>query len=154
MPFALRRDAMRFAEFVAKNYKDANQWPDLLGMMAWYIGHGFAAVVVDESGEIVALGSGRPVDRPGMGCLPYYFNAGGTCLHIDLLIDKSEDERACLALRGICQALFPQCKTVTMFRHYEGKLHVYPIAKFWRSFEKIRGAKRMKEKRYAESTNN
>jgi hypothetical protein len=123
-------------------------------MMAWYIGHGFAAVVVDEHGEIVALGSARPVERPGMGCLPYYFNAGGTCLHIDLLIDKSEDERACLALRSMCQALFPQCKTVTMFRHYEGKLHVYPIAKFWRSFDKIRGAKRMKEKRYAESTNN
>ena len=148
---SLQQDAESFAEFIAENYADANRWNDLPAMTRWYISHGFMAVVCCQHGHIVALGSARPVERPGLGVIPYYFNEGGTCLHIDMWIDNSGDEQACLALRDICKMRFPQAKTVTMFRHFEGKLHVYPVGRFWKSLEKIKSVKR-KRKQHAKST--
>jgi hypothetical protein len=86
----LQQDAEKFAAFIVNNYKDAKDWVDPVRKAAWYIGHAFVASVIDEKGDIVALVAARPVDRPGIGVLPYYFNDKGTCLHVDLLLDISE----------------------------------------------------------------
>jgi hypothetical protein len=145
MKDTLQQDAERFAQFIVANYPDSRQWADPTGYCAWYIGHGFVAVVIDEDGKIVALGSARPVERPGMGVLPFYYNEEGTCLHIDLLIDVNKDSKSIIALREICRRRFPQCNTVTMFRHFEESIHVYPINKFWRSLEKIKRTKKEKQ---------
>jgi hypothetical protein len=151
----LLADAKRFAEFILQNYPGAKEWIDPVQQTAWYISHCFVAAVLGDDGEIVALGSARPVERPGLGVLPFYFNEGGKCLHIDLWIDNSGDEKACRALSNICKMRFPQCKVVTMFRHFEGQLHVYEINRFWKSLEKIKSVKRRKkEKQYAGSKSN
>lgn len=149
MNATLKEDAENFAEFILAHYPDARTWADPVNYCAWYISHFFIAAVCDEeTRRIVAIGAARPVDRPGMGVLPIYYNKEGTCLHIDLLIDVSRDNRAMIALREICKARFPQCKTVTMFRHFESALHVYPIERFWRSLEKIKKLQRKKEKQH------
>jgi hypothetical protein len=141
-------DAEKFSRFILENYPEArNGWEDPLGLVAWYINYGFIVVVLDDDGEIVSLCSGRPVDRPGMGCLPYYFNARGTNLHVDLWIDISGDDRARVSLMKFARVRFPRVTTIAMFRHHEGTLHVYPIERFWKGFEKLRGVKR-KRKEY------
>jgi hypothetical protein len=136
---AFEQDAERFSEFLQVHYKDARTWKDPVGYCRWYMGHGFIAAVLDsDTGEITALASARPVERPGIGILPFYFNEGGKCLHIDILVDLSPDIRAILVFREICKLRFPQCRSVTMFRHFEEKLHVYEINKFWRYLEKLK----------------
>ena len=119
---------------------------------AWYISHALAATVVDEEGAIVALLAARPVDRPGIGVIPYYFNKGGGCMHIDIWLDVSEDDRARMVLCSWCRMRFPQCTTIAMFRHFEEKLRVYSLSRFWRSLEKIKYVPRKKkEKLYAQT---
>lgn len=145
MPTMLREDAERFAAFIVENYPSAKEWPDPVRQAAWYISHGFAVSAVHDGG-IVALLAARPVERPGLGVLPYYFNKGGTCLHVDLWVDVSEDDRARQALKAFALWRFPGCKTITMFRHFEESIRVYTLAKFWKSFEKIRHVKRRKRK--------
>jgi hypothetical protein len=145
MPTTLKQDAEKFAAFIVENYPDAKQWDDPVMKAAWYISRGFAAVVCCEAGHIVALLAARPVERPGLGVLPYYFNEGGCCLHVDLWIDVSGDDRARLALKAFAKVRWPGCTTITMFRHFEGKMNVYRLDKFWRSFEKIKRVKRKKK---------
>ena len=147
MTAILQRDAEKTAEFITSHYPTALKWNDPIGYCAWYISHGFIAVVSDDEGRILAVGAARPVDRPGMGVLPAYFNQHGTNLHIDLLVDVTNDLRAIRAFRDMCKMRFPQCKTVAMFRHFETAIHVYEIDKFWRSLEKMRRIT-MKEKRH------
>ena len=98
MPTTLRQDAEKFAEFIVNNYPDAKEWHDPVAKAAWYISLAFVAVVLGDDGEIMALLAARPVERPGLGVLPYYFNEAGTCLHVDLWIDISGDDRARLVL--------------------------------------------------------
>lgn len=143
----LEEDAEKFAEFILRNYPDAKQWNDPVQRAAWYIGHGFVAVVCDDDKEIVALCAARPVDRPGIGVLPFYFNEGGKCMHVDLWCDVSGDDRARQVLKLFFQYRFPQCTTISMFRHFEGKLNTYDIERFWKSFEKIKYAKRKKKEK-------
>jgi hypothetical protein len=138
MPITLRKDAEKFAEFIVANYDNAKEWEDPVGKAAWYISHAFIAVVCSEQGHIVAVGAARPVDRPGMGVLPYYFNENGRNLHIDLLVDRSSDLRAIIAFRDLCKIRFPRCTTVAMFRHFETNIRVYQIGKFWKSLERIK----------------
>jgi hypothetical protein len=146
MKNVLREDAEQFAQFIQKHYPEAQSWKDPIGYCAWYISHFFIAAVCDEdTKEIIAIGAARPVDRPGMGVLPCYFNEKGTCLHIDLLVDVSPNLNPIIAFREMCKMRFPQCKTVAMFRHYESNIRVYPIDKFWRSLEKIKKTKVKKE---------
>ena len=77
------------ADFIVNNYPDAKQWHDPVAKAAWYISHAFVAVVLGDEGEIVALVAARPVERPGLGVLPYYFNEGGRVMHVDLWVDIS-----------------------------------------------------------------
>jgi len=133
----LQEDAERFAEFILAHYPPARTWDDPVSYCAWHIGHAFIAAVTDDDHEIVAIASARPVDRPGMGVLPAYFNEWGECLHIDLLIDTTDDRRAVLCLREMAKRRFPHCKVAAMFRHFEGNIKVYPIEKLYRSLEKI-----------------
>ena len=100
--------------------------------------------------EIVAIGAARPVERPGMGVLPCYYNEKGTNLHVDLLVDTSSDERSILALVEIAKQRFPQCKTVAMFRHFEESLHVYEIQRFWKFVQKIRRKRKEKQHELAQ----
>jgi hypothetical protein len=141
----LREDAERFAQFIVNNYPDAKEWHDPVAKAGWYIAHVFVASVLGDDGEIVALCAARPVDRPGIGVLPYYFNEKGRDLHVDLWCDVSQDDRARQVLKLFFQMRFPQCTTITMFRHYEEHLRTYSIQKFWRSFEKIRYVKRKRK---------
>ena len=90
MNAVLQKDAEKFADFIQEHYPDAQSWKDPIGYCAWYISHFFIAAVCCEYGHIVAIGAARPVDRPGMGVLPAYFNEKGTCLHVDLLMDISQ----------------------------------------------------------------
>jgi hypothetical protein len=145
MPTTLREDAEKFAQFIVENYPDAKQWHEPVQKAAWYIAHAFVASVLGDEGEIVALCAARPVDRPGIGVLPYYYNDAGRDLHVDLWCDVSEDDRARQVLKLFFQWRFPQCTTITMFRHFEEHLRTYPIKKFWRSFEKIRHVKRKRK---------
>jgi hypothetical protein len=145
MMTTLQQDAERFAAFILENYPDAKQWDDPVMKAAWYISHGFVAVVCGEKGEIVALLAARPVERPGIGVLPYYYNEHGTCLHVDLWCDVSGDDRARLRLKEFALLRYPRCTTIAMFRHFEGKMNVYSLDKFWRSFEKIKRMRRKKK---------
>lgn len=151
MPTTLREDAEKFAAFIVENYPDAKEWHDPVRQAAWYISYGFVAAVNNESNEIVALLAARPVERPGLGVLPFYFNEGGTCLHVDLWCDVSGDDRARLRLKEFAQLRWPQCTTIAMFRHYEGNLRIYTLSKFWRSFEKIKRVKRKKKEQRHET---
>jgi hypothetical protein len=146
MPTTLRQDAEKFADFILKNYPDAKQWEEPVGQAAWYISYGFVASVLDDNGEIVALLAARPVERPGLGVLPYYFNERGTNLHVDMWIDTSGDDRARQVLKSFAQLRWPQCKTIAMFRHYETNLRCYKLSKFWKSFELIKRVKRKRKK--------
>jgi hypothetical protein len=145
MPTTLQEDAEKFAAFIIENYPDAKQWIDPVEKAAWYISHCFAASVCCEAGHMVALLAARPVERPGLGVLPYYFNEGGQCLHVDLWIDVSGDDRARLALKAFALVRWPQCTTIAMFRHFEESIRVYDIECFWRSFEKIKKVKRKRK---------
>jgi hypothetical protein len=139
-------DAERFSAFMTKHYPPAREWEDPVGYCAWYISKGYTAVVVDEDGEkIVAMCAMRPVDRPGFGVLPFYFNEEGKSLHIDLLIDTLADERAIMAFRQLFWMRFGKRKTVAMFRGPEESIHVYDYAKFWRHLTKMKRA-RIKKK--------
>jgi hypothetical protein len=145
MKTTLEQDAERFAVFLKEHYPEAKTWEDPVNYCAWYIGHGFIAAVCDERGEIVALGAARPVERPGMGVLPAYFNDKGTCLHIDILVDTLSDNRALIALREFTKVRWPQCKTMAMFRHFESHIRVHPIEKGWRWLERIKRKKKEKK---------
>ena len=138
-------DAEKFAEFILENYPDAKDWNEPIKRAAWYISQGFVAVVNDDDGEIVALCAARPVDRPGIGVLPFYFNEHGRNMHVDLWCDISGDKGQRtfgIVLSGL---RFPQCTTISMFRHFESKMNTYEIQKFWRSFDKIRRKKKEKK---------
>ncbi len=149
-PTTLQEDAEKFAAFIVANYPDAKDWTDPVRQAAWYIGHGFVAVVCNDDGEIVALVAARPVDRPGIGVLPAYFNENGTCMHCDLLIDISHDTRALIVLKMFCQLRFPKCTTISMFRHFEEHIRVYSLDKFWHSFAKIKKVRRKKKEKQHE----
>jgi hypothetical protein len=142
----LQRDAEKFAQFIVENYPDAKEWDEPVMKAAWYISYGFIAVCCDQGGEIVALVAARPTERPGFGVLPYYFNDQGTCLHIDMWIDVSPDERAMNVFRAFLELRFPQYTTLTMFRHFEEHIRIYPKAKFWRHMEKFKYLHNKKEK--------
>lgn len=150
MPTTLREDAEKFAAFIVANYPDAKEWTHPVEQAAWYINYGFIAAVLDDDREIVAILAARPVERPGLGVLPYYFNENGTCMHVDLLVDISPGKRALDVLKAFCQVRWPQCKTIAMFRHYETNLRCYTLSKFWKSFELIKRVKRKKEKDYGQ----
>jgi hypothetical protein len=66
-------------------------------------------------------------------------------MHVDLWVDVSQDDRARQVLKLFFQWRFPQCTTIAMFRHFEESIRVYSLAKFWRSFEKIRHVKRKRK---------
>jgi hypothetical protein len=144
-PSTLQQDAEKFAAFIVANYPGAKQWEDPVRQAAWYIAHAFVAVVTDEDEEIVALCAARPVERPGIGVLPWYYNPTGKCLHVDLWIDISGNDRARVALRTFFQWRFPQCTTIAMFRHFEEGLRTYDIERFWKHFEKLKRVKRKKK---------
>ena len=147
IPTTLQQDAEKFAQFIVDNYPDAKDWDHPVEKAAWYISYGLVAAVMGQDGEIVALLAGRSVERPGLGVLPYYFNEYGTCLHVDLWIDVSEDDNARLTLKAFTLLRWPQIKTIAMFRHFEEHIRVYTLAKFWRSFEKIKRVKRKKKEK-------
>jgi hypothetical protein len=88
------------------------------------------AVAIGENGEIVAMWAARPVERPGLGVLPFYYNQRGKCLHVDLLIDTGRDKRAKAALWSLMLVRFGELETISMFRRTEEKLHVYPLKRF------------------------
>jgi hypothetical protein len=144
----LQQDAEKFAAFIVANYPDAKEWTEPVRKAAWYIGHGFIAVVCNENEEIVALVAARPVDRPGIGVLPAYFNEHGTCLHVDLLLDISDDKRAMDVLELFFRMRFPQCTTIAMFRHFEEHIRTYRLDKFWKSFHKLKRRKPKKEQQH------
>jgi hypothetical protein len=152
IPTTLQEDAQKYAQFILENYPDAKQWHEPVMKAAWYISHGFAAAVTGYDGEIVALLAARSVERPGLGVLPYYYNEHGKCLHVDLWCDVSGDDRARLALKAFALLRWPQCKTITMFRHFEESIRVYTLSKFWKSFEKIRKIKRKRKQHEAATT--
>jgi hypothetical protein len=138
---------MRHAEFVVKHVPEAKAWQEPVAQAAWYIGHGFAMAVHDaDTGEIVSLVTARPVERPGIGTIPYYFNEGGKSLHVDLLLDIAPDNRSLIAVKLFLQLRFPQCTTVAYFRHFEEKLHVYRLPEFWDHYDKIKRIKGRKKK--------
>jgi hypothetical protein len=142
----LMEDAKRFSGFMLKEYPCAREWEDPVGYCAWYISKGYTAVVVDEDGEkIVAMCAMRPVDRPGFGVLPFYFNEQGKSLHIDLLIDTLDDDRAIMAFRNLFYMRFGKRETVTLFRGTEESIHVYSWKTFWRHLTKMKRA-RIKKK--------
>lgn len=143
----LQEDAEKFAAFILANYPDAKDWYEPVRKAAWYISHGFVAVACCQHGKIMALVAARPVERPGLGVLPYYYNEHGTCMHVDLLLDISEDKRAMNVLELFFRMRFPQCTTIAMFRHFEESIRVYEIQKFWKSFHKLKRAKK-KEKQH------
>ena len=125
-------DSMKFCEFMVEHYEPAKDWVDPLGYCRWHMSHGFMAAVVGEDGNIVALGCARPVDRAGFGVLPFYWNEDGSCMHIDLIADASDDERAVLALRDVFIRRFGPRETVTLFRGNESAIHIYQYNRFWR----------------------
>jgi hypothetical protein len=137
----LQRDAEKFAAFILEHCPETQTWKDPVGFCAWYISHGFIVAVTDGD-QIVAIAAGRPVDRPGMGVLSAYYNEFGSCLHIDLLVDITDDNRAINALCDFCKGRFPHCKVISLFKHFEEHIRVYSMAKFFRSLKKIRRRKK------------
>ena len=144
MPTTLKNDAEAYAKFFVDNVPQAKAWVDPVGQAAWYISHGFACAVRDGEDEIVSLVTSRPVERPGLGVIPYYFNEGGTTLHVDMLLDISPDQRSLMVIKLFLQWRFPQCTVVEYFRHFEEKLHVYKLPEFWAYYDRI---KRIKDRR-------
>jgi hypothetical protein len=145
-------DATRFADFLLEKYPRARDWPDPVGFCGWSIACGFIAAVTDaeDSEKIVAMCAMRPVDRAGFGVLPYYFNENGSCLHCDLFIDTTDDERATLAFRRLFTLRFGPRKTVTLFRGDETAIHVYRWKSFFTKLTAMKRAKMMKQRRTKE----
>jgi hypothetical protein len=135
-------DIARFSEFIRANYKPSRAWADIEGYVAWYIGNGYIIAINDEKNEVAAICAIRPVERPGLGVLPFYHNEHGACLHIDLLIDKTGSSLALFLFQQVFFARFGPREWVTMFRHHEEKLHVYPYHKFWKAWGRFRKSKR------------
>jgi hypothetical protein len=147
----LKSDAEQFAAFLVEHYEPARTWCDPVGYCAWNISKGYIAVVVDDengNGEIVAMCAMRPVDRPGFGVLPFYSNDKGKCLHIDLLVDISDDLRAITAFRCLFWYRFGPRETITLFRGNEQSIHCYPYNKFWHAIARIKKVERKKENRH------
>jgi hypothetical protein len=148
IPTTLQEDAERYAEFILEHVPQAKTWKDPVRQAAWYISYGFAAAVCDaDTGKIVSLVTARPVERPGIGAIPYYFNENGKCLHVDLLLDISPDKRSLMVVKKFLQWRFPQCTTIACFRHFEEKIHVYRLPDFWKSYDKIRRVERRKKQK-------
>jgi hypothetical protein len=63
------------------------------------------------------------------------------------MIDISPDDNARKMLNAFTLLRWPQVTTIAMFRHYETNLRVYTLAKFWKSFEKIKRVKRKKKEK-------
>jgi hypothetical protein len=143
----LTEDAKAFAGFLVEHYPPAREWCDPVGYCAWNISKGFIAAAVDGD-RIVAMCAMRPVDRPGLGVLPYYYNEGGSCLHIDLLVDHSPDLRAITSFRTLFGLRFGPRKTVAMFRHHEESLHVYSYPKFWNKLASVKKRQMKKENKH------
>lgn len=149
----LHQDAERFAEFLVEHYVPAREWCDPVGYCAWYIANGFIAVVIDDDKKIVAICAIRPVDRPGLGVLPYYFNEDGSCLHIDLLVDCTDDLRAIKVFRLFFGMRFGSRETVTMFRHTEEAMRVYSYGAFWDKLSSVKKRQMKKDsKQYGSTT--
>jgi hypothetical protein len=145
----LKEDAEQFSEFLVQHYPPARGWCDPVGYCAWNIAKGFIAAAVSEDEDIVAICAIRPVDRPGLGVLPYYYNDGGSCLHVELLVDTSDDLRAIASFRELFGRRFGPRQTVTMFRRTEEAMRVYPYTKFWDKLASVkkRGMKK-EDKQY------
>lgn len=146
--FTLDRDAEKFCAFLKEHYVPAKSWVDPLGYCLWNMSHGFMASVIGEDDKVIAMGVARPVDRPGFGCLPFYFNANGKNLHMDLLVDISDDTKAILALRAFTMQRFGPRETVAMFRHSDENIRIYPYDKFWKNLLRLKRAQMKKEKKY------
>jgi hypothetical protein len=144
----LREDAEKFAGFLVEHYPPALEWCDPVGYCAWNIAKGFIAAAINDDGKIVAMCAMRPVDRPGLGVLPYYYNHDGSNLHIDLLVDETSDERAIASFRALFGLRFGPRKTVAMFRHHEESLHVYSYTKFWNKLASVKKRQMKKDNKH------
>lgn len=126
------------ADFVVEHYPPARTWEDPVQYCAWFVNRKFLATVRDpDTDEILAVGAARPIERPGLGILPGYYNEGGKCLHIDLLIDITDSKMGIFVLRELCRLRFPQCTVVCMFRHEGKHMRVYPLEKLFRRGERL-----------------
>jgi hypothetical protein len=76
------------AEFIKRNHPQAKEWDDVISYCAWYIDHGFMAVMHSEDGTIGALACGRPVNDPQDGNIPYKYCEDGSCIYIDFMAIK------------------------------------------------------------------
>lgn len=144
----LQADVEKFARFIFENYPPSHHWEDLYGYCAWYISKGYIITLVGNEGEIIALCAIRPVERPGLGCLPFYCNDYGDCLHIDLLIDNTTTPLAAMLLARAFEVRFGPRSWVTMFRHHEEKMHVYRYNKFWTSLSRFKRARNNRRKHH------
>ncbi len=140
-------DVQKFSAFISENYPPSHNWEDIEGYCRWYIGMGYIITLVKDE-KLVALCAIRPVERPGMGCLPFYANEQGSCLHIDLFINKTDSKTASQLLAYAFRARFGQREWVSLFRRHEEKLHVYSYQKFCKSLGKFGAFKRETQESY------
>src|SRR5258708_16366999 len=84
----LREESEKVSVFFLNNYAPAKNWEDPLGYSAWYISHGYLAMVLEDNGEILGVATARPVAEPSHGACAYAHNADGDCLFLDCLVKK------------------------------------------------------------------
>jgi hypothetical protein len=147
----MRTEIQRLAQFILDNYPPAQKWTDVEGYCEWYVGKGYVITVIDDDDKIAAMCAIRPVERPGLGCLPFYCNEYGACLHIDLLIDKTTHPLFACLLAHAFEMRFGRREWITLFRKHEEKMHVYRYDKFWKSLSRFKRAQKVEERKH-EST--
>ena len=138
----LRAESVKVASFFLDNYAPAEQWEDPLGYSAWYISHGYLAMVLKEDGEILGVATARPVSDPSHGACAYAHDDRGSCIFVDCLV-KKKGYNFSLAMLGFSMLLrqrFGPRETVAYFRRNEERMRVHD----WRTF--IRNLDRSKER--------
>src|SRR5437762_9559260 len=123
----LLAESVKVSNFFLDNYAPSQNWEDPLGYSAWYISHGYLAMVMSEHGEILGVATARPVSEPSHGTQHYAHNERGTCIFVDCLV-KKKDYKFNLAMRGFAitlQKRFGSRQTVAYFRRNEERMRIH-----------------------------
>ena len=135
MSLELAEQSAKAAAFLMSHYPPAQRWDDPFGTCAWYLSHGFMALMLRDDDSIAALASARPVEKPGDGAVPYRYDDKGDCIFVDLLV-CNKVPLAIAAFSVIMRKRFGMRKNVSFFRAPKEMLRVHRYDTFVRNLER------------------
>lgn len=123
--------------FINQHYPPSHNWKDSFGYCAWYIAHGYMALVIDRENRIVGLCTARPVMQPGEGAWPYCHDPEGSCIFIDLLLVPKNFDVIVQGLRLTLQERFGHRDKVAYFRGTEKKMRIHSYDIFQKNVARV-----------------